>query len=166
MWTATILSLTFMPFTLEQRYAVLTHLNLSLLRSAQMQSNYADYSGDFRRYDAVLSPTEYQANQPQPLLFKEADIWDRLNKLDEKSEFLVQQVGELVKDLSEVETELKKARKNPNYALFKTAELEWQLSEKLSGLHLQRDEAIAQLRYHLNLPPMPAAQIGAMTIRS
>ncbi|MBD2019173.1 hypothetical protein H6F43_03110 [Leptolyngbya sp. FACHB-36] len=155
-----------MPFTLEQRYAILTHLNLSLLRSAQMQSNYADYSGDFRRYDAVLSPTEYQANRPQPLLFKEADIWKRLNDLEAKSEFLVQSVVTIVDDLTDVETQLKAARKNPNYALFKTAELEWALAEKLSGLHLQRDEAIAQLRYHLNLPPMPAAQGGAATIRS
>jgi hypothetical protein len=152
-----------MPFTLEQRHKILTLLNLSLLRSHAVQANFADYSGDFYNMNAVLSPTEYQANRPRPLLFEEDEIWARLDKIENKSEFLVQQTLEALDDCDRIEKALKTLRSSPNYALKRADVLEYEQSQRSAGMEMERDEAIGRLRYFLDLPPIPAAGGGGAT---
>ncbi|BDA74377.1 hypothetical protein CAL7716_085430 [Calothrix sp. PCC 7716] len=144
-----------MPFSLEQRYKILTYLNTALLRSTEQRANHQDWCGDLYHFSAKLNPTEYQANRPRPLLFEESDIWRCLDNLEAKSEFLVNQVLEVCKDLEAVETNLKNERMSANGALKKADVLEWDTANRTSGMEALRDELIEKIRYFLELPPTP-----------
>ncbi|MBD2771147.1 hypothetical protein [Iningainema tapete] len=152
-------------FTLEQRYQILTLLNQALLRTDTMRSQYGDYSGEFYRFDATLSPTEYQKNRPVPLLFQKEDIWQRLTKIESESEYLVQQVLQLLEGLQTIERAIITERSSPNGALRKADVLEWDTGRS-SGMLTQRDDFIEQLRYFLGLPPSPNNSGGGMLLRS
>jgi hypothetical protein len=149
-----------MPFSLEQRYKILTYLNTALLRSTEQRANYQDWGGDLYHFSAKLNPTEYQANRSRPLLFEEADIWRRLDNLEAKSEFLVNQVLEVCSDLEQVEINLKNERMSANGALKKADVLEWDTASRTSGMETLRDEFIEKLRYFLELPPTPQSGNG------
>jgi hypothetical protein len=156
-----------MPFTLEQRYQVLTLLNEALLRTHQQRAQWDDYGGEFRRFDAKLSPTEYQENRPKPTLFTEGEIWTRLDDIEQKSEFLVKQVLGVVSKLEQVEQALDQERMSPNSALKKADVLEWEVGSRSQGMTSLRDELIEKLRYHLGLPPSPSCDWGGgMLLRS
>jgi hypothetical protein len=149
-----------MPFTLETRHKILTVLNLALLRSHQLRSNYDNYSGEFYNMNAVLSPTEYQANRPRPLMFEKNEIWSRLGKIEAESEFLVQQVQEVVEDCDRLEKSLKAIRGSTSYALKRADVLEYDVTLKTAGIEEERDIAIEKLRYFLDLPPSPTVEAG------
>lgn len=156
-----------MPFTLEQRYQILTLLNEALLRTHQQRAQWDGYDGEFRRFDAKLSPTEYQENRPKPLLFTEEEIWMRLDGIEQKSGFLVNQVLGVINDLAQVEQALKQERLSPNSALKKADVLEWEVGARSQGMTALRDELIEKLRYHLGLPPSPSCDWGGgMLLRS
>lgn len=150
-----------MPFTLEQRYQILTALNEALLRTDQMRSQYADAPNDFYRFDATLTPTEYQKNRPVPLVFQEEDIWQRLDKIEQKSEFLVNQVLRIIADFQAVERAIVNERTSVNSALVKADVLEWDVRSRSTGMLTQRDDLIEKLRYQLKLPPSPDAMGGS-----
>jgi hypothetical protein len=154
-----------MPFTLEQRYKVLTHLNLALLRSHQMRANWEDYSGDFWRLNAKLTPTEYQENRPVPLLFEEDDIWARLNGIEAKSQYLVTQVIDVIERLDKMKQALDDTMSSANYAMTRADVIEWDVRFKTSGIDKRQDQAIEDLRYFLGLPPTPTIA-GGGTARS
>lgn len=156
-----------MPFTLEQRYQILTALNEALLRTDQMRSQYSDYSGEFYRFDATLTPTEYQKNRPVPLLFQKDDIWQRLDNIEAESEFLVSQVMQIMTSFETVERAIINEQSSPNAALKKADVLEWEGS-RTSGMFAQRDDLIEKLRYQLGLPPSPdpSGGSGGMLLRS
>lgn len=149
-----------MPFTLEQRYQILTALNEAFLRTDQMRSQYADAPNDFYRFDATLTPTEYQKNRPVPLFFQEDDIWQRLDKIEQKSEFLVNQVLQIMADFQMVEKAIVSERSSVNSALIKADVLEWDVRSRSSGMFAQRDDLIEKLRYQLGLPPSPDSMGG------
>ncbi|MFB2768578.1 hypothetical protein ACE1AT_04705 [Pelatocladus sp. BLCC-F211] len=155
-----------MPFTTEQRYQILTFLNEALLRTDATRSQYDTYSGDFYRFDATLSPTEYQKNRPVPLMFEEADIWQRLDNIELKSEFLVSQVVQILTDLQATERAIINERISVNSALKKADVLEWETGSRTSGMFAQRDEFIEKLRYQLGLPPSPNNWGGGTLLRS
>lgn len=156
-----------MPFTLEQRYQILTALNEALLRTDQMRSQYSDYSGGFYRFDATLTPTEYQKNRPVPLLFNKDDIWQRLDNIEAESEFLVNQTLQIMADLQSIEQAIIKERSSVNSALIKADVLEWDVRSRSSGMFAQRDDLIEKLRYQLKLPPSPDPMGGGgMLLRS
>jgi hypothetical protein len=156
-----------MPFTLEQRYQILTALNEALLRTDQMKSQYADTPNDFYRFDATLTPTEYQKNRPVPLVFQEDEIWQRLDKIEQKSEFLVNQVLQIMADFLMVERAIVTERSSINSALIKADVLEWDVRSRSTGMFTQRDDLIERLRYQLGLPPSPDSMGGGgMLLRS
>jgi hypothetical protein len=155
-----------MPFSLEQRYLILTQLNNALLRTEQIKAQYENYDGDFWRFNAVLSPTEYQANRPIPLMFQKEDIWQRLDKIEAESEFLVNQVLEVTIALQNLEKAIASERSSPNSALIKADVLQWDAGSRASGMLTQREEYIEQLRYHLGLPPTARISGGARLERS
>ncbi|MEH2201209.1 hypothetical protein [Nostoc sp.] len=156
-----------MPFTLEQRYQILTALNEAYLRTDQMRSQYADAPSDFYRFDATLTPTEYQKNRPVPLLFQEDDIWQRLDRIEQKSEFLVNQVLQIMTDFQMIERAIFSERSSVNSALKKADVLEWETSSRSAGMFAQRDDLIEKLRYQLGLPPSPDSMGGGgMLLRS
>lgn len=157
-----------MPFTLEQRYQILTALNEALLRTDQMRSQYADAPNDFYRFDATLTPTEYQKNRPVPLVFQEDDIWQRLDNIEQKSEFLVNQLLQIMANFQSVEMTIVSERSSVNSALKKADVLEWETASRSAGMFSQRDDLIEKLRYQLSLPPSPSSMNGggAMLLRS
>ncbi|QKQ75648.1 hypothetical protein [Nostoc sp. TCL240-02] len=156
-----------MPFTLEQRYQILTALNEALLRTDQMRSQYADAPNDFYRFDATLTPTEYQKNRPAPLLFQKDDIWQRLDRIEAESEFLVQQVMFVMNLFRSVELAIHQERSSVNSALKKADVLEWETGSRSAGMFAQRDDLIEKLRYQLGLPPSPDPMGGGgMLLRS
>ncbi|MEH2393881.1 MAG: hypothetical protein V7K21_20180 [Nostoc sp.] len=156
-----------MPFTLEQRYQIITALNEALLRTDQMREQYADPPNDFYRFDATLTPTEYQKNRPVPLVFKEDDIWQRLDKIEQKSEFLVNQVLQIMADFLSVERAIVSERSSVNSALKRADVLEWDTGSRSAGMFSQRDDLIEKLRYQLSLPPSPDSMGGGgMLLRS
>jgi tetrahydromethanopterin S-methyltransferase subunit G len=153
-------SYTIMSFTLEQRYQILTALNEALLRTDQMRSQYADAPNDFYSFDATLTPTEYQKNRPVPLLFQEEDIWQRLDKIEQRSEFLVNQVLQIIADFKTVERAIVNERSSVNSALKRADVLEWETGSRSVGMFAQRDDLIEKLRYQLGLPPSPDSMGG------
>lgn len=155
-------------FTLEQRYQILTALNEALLRTDQMRAQYANAPNDFYRFDATLTPTEYQKNRPVPLLFQEADIWQRLDNIEQESEFLVNQVLQILSDFQLVERAIINERSSVNSALKRADVLEWETGSRSSGMFAQRDDLIEKLRYQLQLPPSPdpTGGGGGMLLRS
>ncbi|WP_445634522.1 hypothetical protein NSTC745_06345 [Nostoc sp. DSM 114161] len=157
-----------MTFTLEQRYQILTALNEALLRTDQMRSQYADVPSDFYRFDATLSPTEYQKNRPVPLLFQQDDIWQRLDNIEQKSEFLVNQVLQILTDFQMIERAIFSERSSVNSALKKADVLEWETASRSAGMFAHRDDLIEKLRYQLGLPPSPDPMGGGggMLLRS
>ncbi|MEH2384909.1 MAG: hypothetical protein V7K14_03760 [Nostoc sp.] len=156
-----------MPFTLEQRYQILTALNEAFLRTDQMRSQYADAPNDFYRFDATLTPTEYQKNRPVPLLFQEDDIWQRLDRIEQRSDFLVQQTLQIMTDFILVERAIATERSSVNSSLIRADVLEWQPGSRSSGMLIQRDDLIEKLRYQLGLPPSPDPIGGSgMLLRS
>ena len=156
-----------MPFTLEQRYQILTALNEALLRTDQVRSQYSDYESDFYRFDATLTPTEYQKNRPVLLLFQEEDIWQRLDKIEQESEFLVNQVLQILTDFQMVERAIFNEQSSVNSALKRADVLEWETGSRTSGMFAQRNDLIEKLRYQLQLPPSPdSTSGGGMLLRS
>ncbi|MHC5779684.1 hypothetical protein [Nostoc sp.] len=156
-----------MPFTLEQRYQILTALNEAFLRTDQMRSQYADAPNDFYRFDATLTPTEYQKNRPVPLLFQEDDIWQRLDRIEQRSDFLVQQTLQIMTDFLLVERAIASERSSVNSSLIRADVLEWQPGSRSTGMLIQRDDLIEKLRYQLSLPPSPDPIGGSgMLLRS
>lgn len=158
-----------MPFTDENRYDTLTLLNQALLRTDQMRAQYADAPSDFYRFDATLTPTEYQKNRPVPLLFQKDDIWSRMDAIEAESEYLVTQVTTILTNLKTLETSIKNERSSPNASLKRADVLEWEvggMSGRSGGMLTQRDEYIENLRYFLNLPPSPDPMGGGMLLRS
>ncbi|MFK0731395.1 MAG: hypothetical protein ACFKPT_02710 [Gloeotrichia echinulata GP01] len=149
-----------MPFTLEQRYQILTALNEALLRSEQMRSQYADAPNDFYRFDATLTPTEYQKNRPVPLVFQKDDIWVRLDKIEIESEYLVSQALQILTDFQTIERAIINERTSVNSALIKADVLEWDVRSRSTGMLSQRDDLIEKLRYQLGLPPSPDSMGG------
>jgi hypothetical protein len=156
-----------MPFTLEQRYQILTALNEALLRTDLMRSQYADAPNDFYRFDATLTPTEYQKNRPVPLVFEKDDIWRRLDNIEAESEFLVNPVLQVLADLLMLERAIFNERSSVNSALKKADVLEWETGSRSAGMFAQRDDLIEKLRYQLKLPPSPDPMGGGgMLLRS
>lgn len=155
-----------MPFTETQRYQTLTFLNEALLRTDQMRSQYSDYSGEFYRFDATLSPTEYQKNRPVPLLFQKDDIWERLDNIETESEILVTQFQAILTNLTTIETAIISERSSPNGALIRADVLEWQPGSRTSGMTTQRDDLIEKLRMRLGLPPTASDWGGGVLLRS
>lgn len=156
-----------MPLTDEQRYQALTFLNEALLRTDQLRSQYSDYSGEFYRFDATLSPTEYQKNRPVLLLFQKDDIWARLDAIEAESEILVTQFQAILVNLQTIETAIISERSSTNSSLIRADVLEWQPGSRTSGMTDQRDDLIEKLRYRLNLPPSPdPIGGGGMLLRS
>lgn len=155
-----------MPFTLEQRYQILTALNEALLRTDQMRAQYADSPDDFYRFDGTLTPTEYQKDRPTPLLFQESDIWARLDSIEVHSEFLVNQVLRILADFHTIERAIFNERSSVNSALIKADVLEWDVRSRSDGMYGQRDDLIERLRYQLSLPPSPDPLGGGMLLRS
>ncbi|WP_414755571.1 hypothetical protein [Anabaena sp. CCY 9910] len=156
-----------MPFTEAQRYQTLTYLNEALLRTDQTRSQYSDYSGEFYRFDATLTPTEYQKNRPTPLLFQKDDIWQRLDAIELESEYLVTQFSQILSNLQTVETAILDERSSVNSALIKADVLEWDTRSRTSGMIASRDDLIEKLRYQLKLPPSPDSMGGGgMLLRS
>lgn len=154
-----------MPFALGQRYQILTFLNLALMRTDAMRSQYENYQGDFYRFDGTLTPTEYQKNRPVPLTFQKVDIWNRLDSLEAESEYLVKQVLDVVEGLQKIEMAIASERSSPNAALRKADVLEWEGS-RTSAMFAQRDDFIEKLRYFLKLPPSPNDWGGGGLMRS
>lgn len=142
-----------MAFTTTEKAKVLKHLNLALIRSWQYRVQWGGYEGDFYRYDAVLTPTEYQASIPSPIKFTAAQINDRLALLE--GEHGEDEVREIITALDAVATSLSSERVSTNRHLKKADTLEWEITgvDKLSGYTEQRSDLIEQLRYWLNLPP-------------
>ncbi len=101
-------------FTLEQRHKILNHLNFALIRSYEMQAQYMDFGGESWHFNAKLNPTEYQANRPQPLLFKKDDIFARLDKIEQETEFNVVSVVAIVDQLENIEVELNRLLSSAN----------------------------------------------------
>lgn len=155
-----------MPFTLEQRYKVLNHLNLSLLRSHSLRANYEDYGGEFWHMNAKLNPTEYQMNRPRPLKFEKEDFWQRLDAIELESEYLVQEVVKRVEALDRVEAVLDETRSSPNYAITVVDVVEYNQLQKTKGLETQRDQLIEELRHFLDLPPSALFTGGGSIARS
>lgn len=157
-----------MPFTLEQRYQILTALNEALLRTDQMRSQYADVPTDFYRFDATLTPTEYQKNRPVPLVFQKDDIWARCDKIELDSEYLVTQVLQILTDFQNIERAMVLERSSVNAALKRADVLEWETGSRTSGMLTGRDDLIEKLRYQLGLPPSPDSMGGGggMLLRS
>lgn len=147
-------------FTLEQRHKILNHLNLALLRSYEMQAQYMDFGGENWHFSAKLNPTEYQANRPQPLLFKKDDIFLRLDKIEQETEFNVITVATVLEQLESIEISLNHLLSNANYAIKKADVIEFEISKKNEGLETQRDRLIEKLRYFLDLPPTPSSGGG------
>ena len=142
-------------FTLEQRHKILNHLNLALLRNHEMQAQYMDFGGETWDFNAKLNPTEYQANRPQPMLFKKDDIFARLDKIEQETEFNVAAVVLTLDQLENVEIELGRLLSSANYAIKKADVIEFEISKKNEGLEMQRSSLIEKLRYFLELPPTP-----------
>lgn len=155
-----------MTFTAEERLKVLHSLNQALLRSHQQHMSYEGYSGDFYRMDAVLSPTEYQASTPQPLLFEEADINQRLDAIVLRSATETAQVRAIIVDLDNTEVLIKGLLTDPNYSIRKLDKVEIDLSRRTEGAIAYRNEMIERLRYRLGLPPTPQPQVTATSYRS
>ncbi len=158
-----------MPFTDENRYDTLTYLNQALLRTDQMRAQYADTPTDFYRFDATLTPTEYQKNRPVPLLFEKDDIWERMDNVQTESEYLVTLVVAILSSLKTLEVAIAEERSSPNANLKRADVLEWEtggLSGRSGGMLKQRDEYIENLRYYLNLPPSPDPMSGGILLRS
>ncbi|MBD2437342.1 hypothetical protein [Nostoc sp. FACHB-110] len=159
-----------MPFTEEQRYQTLTFLNQALLRTDQMRAQSSDYSGDFYRFDATLTPTEYQKNRPVPLLFQKDDIWARMDAIENEAEYLVEQVQGVLDGLQTQERAIASERSSPNSALKRADVLEWEVGGggRSAGMFAQRDNYVENLRYFLNLPPSPdpTGGSGGMLLRS
>lgn len=144
-----------MPFTLQQRYQILTLVNLALLRS-QVWRDEAE-----QHFYAPLGVTQ-QAKIPT---FEEADIFGRLDKLEQKSEFLVTKVLAVVQKLKDTETEIEQAQ-GTNHALKKADVLEWDVDLKLVGLFDRRDALSDQLFYFLGLPLIPKPHDSGILGRS
>lgn len=149
-----------LKFSLSDRHKVRYHLNMALIRSAQLQENHQAYAGEFYRYDAVLSPTEYQASRPAPLLFTQEEIWKRLDKAENEAGFMVEKILEILTLLDRIEKTLNEERLDTNYALVQTDKLIWNQPERTSGLLIQQGDAIEKLRYFLELPPTVLPQSG------
>lgn len=156
-----------MPFADSDTFRALNHLNKALWRSATMRETYQDYDGRFFNFNATLNPTEYQGNQPVPILFEENDIRDRLNKIQAKSEYQVQQVIQVLDDLDKLEKGLKTERSSVNAALKRADTVEWFEGQRTGGMESQRDASVEDLRYYLGLPPTaPPRGGGAVLNRS
>jgi hypothetical protein len=140
-------------FTLEQRFKLLNHLNLALLRSHEMQAQYMDFGGETWHFNAKLNPTEYQANRPQPLLFKKDDIFSRLDKIENETEFNVAAVIVVLNQLESIEASLNQLLSNANYAIKVADVIEFDINKKSEGMETQRSSLIEKLRYFLKLPP-------------
>lgn len=140
-------------FTLEQRHKIFNHLNLALLRSYEIQAQYMNFGGENWHFNAKLTPTEYQANRPSPLLFKKDDIFSRLDKIEQETSFNVDAVVLVLAQLEAIETELNRLLSSTNYAIKKADVIEFDISKKNEGLETQRDHLIEKLRYFLELPP-------------
>lgn len=145
-----------MPFTLENRYAVLSTLNKALIRNQTVRQ--------------AAERLYYEHNKPQdqakPLLFEEGDIFSRLEAIETKSEYLVQQVLEVMQQLATVEKNITAQRTSANYALTRVGDMAYEISLKTAGMEEQRSVLINELRYHLDLPLSPPEQIGGTLGRS
>lgn len=151
-------------FTLEQRHKILNHLNLALLRTYENLAQYMDFGGDNWHFSAKLNPTEYQANRPQPLLFKKDDIFSRLDKIENETEFNVAAVVVVLNQLESIEASLNQLLSNANYAIKVADVIEFDISKKTEGMETQRDRNIEKLRYFLGLPPTPSNGSGSSTL--
>ncbi|MHC5825218.1 MAG: hypothetical protein ACYT04_57565, partial [Nostoc sp.] len=152
---------------LQQRYQILTALNEAFLRTDLLRAQYADAPNDFYRFDATLTPTEYQKNRPVPLLFQEDDIWQRLDRIEQKSDYLVEQTLQIMADFALIERAIATERSSVNSSLIRADVLEWQPGSRSSGMLIQRDDLIEKLRYQLGLPPSPDPIGGSgMLLRS
>jgi hypothetical protein len=150
-----------MPFTQQKdEFRAAQHLNMALLRSAAYQQNWSGYSGEVYHHTAKLSPTEYHANQPVPLLFDYQDIWQRMMKLQGRSEFLVQQFLEFLQELDELERSRSRELSSANHALAQVGDLVYDVNRRMAGINQRRDELIDQLRYALGLPPAVKNEVG------
>lgn len=147
-------------FTLEQRFKILNHLNFALLRSYEVQAQYMDFGGENWHFSAKLNPNEYQANRPQPLLFKKEDIFSRLDKIEAETEFNVADVVTISEQLDNIELELNRLLSSANYAIKKADVIEFDITFKNQGLETQRDRLIEKLKYFLNLPPTSSNSSG------
>lgn len=145
-----------MPFILEQRYKILSHLNRSLIRNHQLQQEYGAY------YQLTLDPTQ----QPTIPVFTETDIWARLDALEAKSEFLVDSVLGVLAQLDTTEKNLRDEKGSSNFAITKADKLEWEISLRTTGMEQNRDELLQELRYYLGLPIAPPEKTGGTLGRS
>ena len=150
-----------MAFGGNDKYRVAKWLNLQLLSSAAMQQNSAAHS-EYRLYNAKLSPTEYQMNQPVPLLFDPTEIQTRMNAIALESSYLVDEIVQILDDLDENDVLIKTASISQKGALKKADTLEWDTSiSKTQGVESRQFDMIFRLRYFLKYPPIaPAVSSG------
>lgn len=140
-----------MPFSLEDHYRAINHLNFALIKSLPYLATQSQK--EFYTYDAQLNPSEYYANMPIPRLFEQEDISDRMDKIT--PEFSVRGVIEILDELDELADRLKQERSSPNFALVEASKLKWNQESRTAGMEMQRNELIDRLRYFLKLPPVP-----------
>lgn len=145
-----------MSFTLEQKYQILTQLNFDLERNAAIQSindSHYDYSLKWGQQRTIEN-------------YDEADIFDRLKALEDKSEYLVKQAQSILEELLQIDEDISKESKK--LALRKADKLEWNAQDRLLGFEMRRTELLRRMRslLDLNQPPATGAYQQASLGRS
>jgi hypothetical protein len=151
-----------MPFTREDQFKALSHLNQALIRnySYQLQS-VPEYHG----FDVVLSPEEWAYEQPVPKQFRLEVVVDRMAKLELQSEYLVANVKEILGQLDDIEVKLYQAKSSANFALKRADVVEYDVDKRSAGMEALRTELIEKLRSALQFPPTPMGATQASLYR-
>ena len=150
-----------MPFTLEEKHEIYNQLNYAYLR---ILPYLAQYPAPLYTFDAQLNPAEWYANMPVPIMFEQDDIFARCDRVT--SEITVSEIRSIVAELMAIEDALKKEQLSPNSAMTKADKIEWNQSERTTGMKMRRDSSIEKLRFFLKLPPSPPIGGSAMLDRS
>lgn len=151
-----------MPFTREDHFKALTHLNQALIRNYPYQlQSVPEYHG----FDAVLSPEEWEYAQPVPKQFRLEVVADRMNKLELQSEYLVSNARKILADLDDIEAKLYQAKSSANFALKKADIVEYDVDKRSVGMESLRSELIEKLRQALSFPPTPKGSMQAEFFR-
>lgn len=147
-----------MPFTREDHFKALTHLNQALIRNYPYQlQSVPEYQG----FDAVLSPEEWEYEQPVPKQFRLEVVVDRMNKLELQSEYLVANVREILAKLEDIGAKLYQAKSSANFALKRADVVEYDVNLRTAGMESLRDDLIEKLRQALSFPPTPKGSMQA-----
>lgn len=148
-----------MPFTTDQKYKALTHLNKALIRTAPYASAARP---DWQTYDPKLNPAEYYAGQMVPRLFVFADISARMDVIG-VVDALVTDVVEIITELDALNTRISTLVGSGSGAMIRADVVEWLPGQTVTDVFGRQAEIIEYLRMHLSLPPTPrveAAYLG------